>query len=263
MKICLLALLVVGFAAAVPAIQTNNNVDEPIVHIENHDVIDDITNGKIKSNIDNSLWCPICEYLVREGEDFITKNSTEEEATNFLKNACHHLPKEKQDSCEQFIENNYDNLFQHIIAKESAPVVCSQLHVCKDIENAEIDECTFCKYAAHRVENFMHSNRTLLDIIEYGENFCQNIGHPYDTHCVNIMPIYYSEIVGKLIDRNNFADACSTMHFCDMDHTAMEHLDMDDHHDEHNDEHHDDRNDEEEEDDEHHTISDILKKVYQ
>lgn len=269
LRLTFIAIFALGFAAAVPAIQTEI-VTGPVKATEA-----DI--HKISKDINNSIWCPICEYLVREGEDYLTKNSTEDEATHFLKNACHHLPKSKQEQCEDFVSDNYDKLFHHIIDKEAPPVVCSQLHICKEMEHNDVDECTFCKYAAHRIEKFLHNNNTLLNIIEYGENFCNNVSHMYDSHCMNVIPIYYSEIVAKLVDRTSFIDVCEATHFCDNSHTASEHIEMDNENEEpthdddhHDDDHHDDdHHDDDHNDDKHHDnepeedyLNDILHRFH-
>jgi len=238
LKLIFFTAIVIGCASALPTIHHNEIPDEI-----NDNIIYDITNGEqmthMKNSIDNSLWCPICEFLVREGEDYLTKNSTEDEATNFLKNACHHLPKQKQEQCEDFVTNNYDKLITHIIDKESAPVVCSQLHFCNNMDVSIIDECSFCKYAAHRVEIFLNESRNMKDIKQFGEKFCDKIGHPYDDHCANIMPIYYSEIIGKLIEGSSFIETCDTMHFCHDGHSPEDHLLMDEQNEHHDDnEHH-------------------------
>jgi len=202
MRLIICLTLICGLVAAVPSM--------PIMIPEDSTVIEH-TND---SEINNTLWCPICEFLVREGEDFITKNTSVEHASAFLSNACHHLPKEKQDECETFVKDNYNKLVELIISKESPPIVCSQLHVCNETEYTEHDECNFCKFIAHRIEVFLHKNNTLTNIIEYGEKLCGTLAKKHQEHCNNIIVIYYHEIVGKLVDRHNFVDTCESMHFC-------------------------------------------------
>jgi len=247
----LFSVFILGIASAIPAIQTNDVNEEHFPTVHNDDqIISDITDGELDKHIENELWCPICEFLVREGEDFLSKNSTETEATNFLNKACHHLPKQKQDQCEEFVKDNYIKLFKYIIDKESAPVVCSQLHFCENDIN-EIDECAFCRFTAHKIENFMHGNRTLMDIINFGENFCEKHNTGNERYCEIMVPVYYSEIIQKLVDRHNFVDTCENMHFCSAEtHSGLEHLAMDDNEEHHDDEEH--HNDTEHQDDEEH-----------
>jgi hypothetical protein len=257
MKTLFIFAIFCGIVAAVPAMVPSDDAVSDI-HAQ---ITKDMQ--EMHPHIENSLWCPICEYLVREGEDYITKNTTEEHATKFLENACHHLPKEKQDGCEKFVKDNYHNLIEHITSEESAPVACSQLHFCSQIEKQEENECNFCKYAAHRIEVFLHQNNTLQNIIEFGNNFCENIAEPHKTVCANIVPVYYHDIVGKLVDHYNFVDICETMHFCTGHTEDLEMPNVDTYNDDHHvDEHHDDEHHDEEHigvDDEDHES--LLKKI--
>jgi len=167
----------------------------------------------VKTDVNNSVYCPICEYLINQGEAFITKKTTKRQAFDFLDHLCDSLPSSKHEICNNFVDENYQNIIEFIMDKESAQVVCSQLHYCNHIEN-EISECDFCKYAVHNIESFLHYNNTLNDIIEYGAMFCNGIKKRYIQQCNYVIPVYYSMIVGKLVDHHNFVNTCESLHLC-------------------------------------------------
>lgn len=161
----------------------------------------------------STIYCAICEFLINHGEEYITKNTTEQDAINFLEHVCSRLPKSYQDECDEFVQDNYSKLIEFIIEKESAQTVCTQLHFCDEVDH-KISECDFCKYASHRIENFLSNNNTLTDIIEFGTMFCKNYPTKYKGLCNNVVPYYYSQIVGKLIEQNNFVDVCNSLALC-------------------------------------------------
>jgi len=169
----------------------------------------------IKADVNNSIYCPICEFLVDQGENFISKNTSEEDAVHFLDNLCDRLPKSKQEMCDGFVNANFHKLIEFIIDKENSHKVCTQLHFCEEFSaNNEVSECDFCRYSVYKIENFLHHNNTLNDIIEFGEMFCQDVKLKYVKPCNYIIPFYYSQIVSKLIEQNNFANTCQSLHLC-------------------------------------------------
>jgi len=169
------------------------------------------SNGIEKYN--NTFYCAICEFLVNQGEEFITSNTTEEDAVGFLDTVCHRMPKRKQLDCNIFIKENYTKLIKFIVGKESAVSVCSKMKFCES-HKLEINECSFCKYATHRIDRFLSHNNTLTDIIEYGEMFCNNLHDRYVYQCTYVISMYYSQIVAKLVDHHSFVDVCDALNLC-------------------------------------------------
>ena len=169
----------------------------------------------IQKDVNHTIYCPICEFIVNQGEAYISKNTSEQEAIKFLDHLCEELPTSKQNKCEEFVSHNFEQLYEFIIDKESAQLVCSQLHICDAIDvQKSVSECDFCRYAVHKVETFLHFNNTLNDIIEYGEMFCRGVRPRYKKQCDYVIPFYYSQIVAKLVDHHNFVNACESLHLC-------------------------------------------------
>ena len=167
----------------------------------------------ILEKYNNTYYCAICEYLIHEGEEFVTKNTTEEDAVHYLEHLCLRLPKSKHNNCDDFIRKNYKLLIHLIVDRESANSICKQLHFCENYEHS-VSECDFCKFASHRIERFMSNNNTLNEIIDYGNMFCNSYPIKYKIVCENTIPYYYSQIIGKLIDQYDLFEVCNGLSIC-------------------------------------------------
>lgn len=160
-----------------------------------------------------TFYCSICEFLINHGEEYITKSTSEIDAINFLEHICTLLPKSMLEECDEFIRDNYLKLKEFIIEKESAHSVCTQLYFCKEYEH-NVNDCDFCKYATLRIERFLSNNVTLSEIIGYGNIFCNNYPQKYVQVCNNFIPFYYSQVIGKLVDQQNFVEVCNNLAIC-------------------------------------------------
>lgn len=167
----------------------------------------------INTKFESSIYCPICEFLINQGEEFINKYTHEEEANAYLDLACHHLPKKQQNKCENFLSENYNKIIEFINNKETAQKACNEIHACESFNN-EIDECYFCKYATHQIEYFLKMNNTLSDIIMFGDSFCNSVKLKFAKQCEYVIPIYYPQIVGKIIENHNFISVCESLKLC-------------------------------------------------
>jgi len=166
-----------------------------------------------ENKYNDTFYCAMCEFLINHGEEYITKNTTHDDATHFLDHLCERLPKSKHAICDLFIQENYNHLINFIIEKESPHSVCKQLHFCSTYDQA-ISQCDFCKYATHRIERFLSYNNTVTDIVDFGNMFCDTYRANYRNVCESIVPVYYSTIIGKIIDQYNFVEVCSNIGIC-------------------------------------------------
>lgn len=161
----------------------------------------------------DTFYCAVCEFLISQGDEFITKNTNENDAIHFMENLCDRLPRSKQLECDEFVKDNYHELIQLINEKETPHKVCEKLHFCESYEH-QISECDFCKYATHRIERFMSFNNSLTDIIDFGHTFCNNYRAKYISVCNNVIPYYFPQIISKLIDQNSFSEVCYSLSLC-------------------------------------------------
>jgi hypothetical protein len=157
--------------------------------------------------------CGICNYIVAHSEEYIFNSTIEKDAMAKFKKVCETLPRKRQSQCMNMIQENSKRLIRMISKKEDSSIICSDMHICAIPQN-NITDCTFCKYASVRIDGFLSKNHTLFDLINFAENFCEDVSENYYETCSRLMDIHYLELIAKLMDRNNPIDACEAIKLC-------------------------------------------------
>ena len=157
--------------------------------------------------------CGICNYIVAHSEEHITNETHENIAVQTMENICMNLPRKRQNQCINMIHDNYKRFIRMIAKKEDPNIICSEMHICANTQK-NITDCAFCKHASVRIEGFLNKNHTLFDLINFAENFCEDISENYYHICVRLMDVHYLDLIIKLIDRNNAIDAGEAVNLC-------------------------------------------------
>ena len=157
--------------------------------------------------------CGICNFIVLHSEDNISNSTNEKTAIYTMKKVCESLPRKRQNQCLNMINNHSKRMIRMISKKEDSNIICSDMHICS-FQEKNITDCTFCKYASVRIDGFLNKNHTLFDLINFAENFCEDISENYYETCSRLMDIHYLELIAKLMDRNNPIDACEAVKLC-------------------------------------------------
>jgi hypothetical protein len=171
-----------------------------------------IINNQKKIEIPNDD-CGICNYIVAYSEEHISNSTTEKDAKFTMKKICETLPRKRQSQCMAMIKDNSKPLIRMISKKEDSSIICSDMHICSSPQN-NVTDCTFCKYASVRIDGFLNKNHTLFDLINFAENFCEDVSENYYETCSRLMDVHYLELIAKLMDRNNAIDACEAVKLC-------------------------------------------------
>lgn len=155
----------------------------------------------------------ICNSIVLQSGQHITNNTLKKTAVSIMENTCMNMPKKMKKNCIRIISKNFERIIRMILKKEDASIICSEMHVCS-IQQENVTDCKFCKYASVRIEGYLKKNHTLTDIISFAEHFCEDISDNYYNTCTYLMDIHYIEIVLKLLDKHNAISACEEIDIC-------------------------------------------------
>lgn len=74
--------------------------------------------------------CPICVMVVKQAENYLKNDKTEEKAKAALKNACSHFSKKLQVECQDFVDSYYDELLKKLISELEPKKICTELNFC-------------------------------------------------------------------------------------------------------------------------------------
>jgi saposin len=191
-----LLFVIIGTTAGIPIHFSSNS--RPII------------NSQKKIEIPNDE-CGICNYIVAH-----SNLTTEKNAIHTMKNVCETLPRKIHAKCMNMIQEHSKQIIRMILKKEDSNIICSEMHICSIPQKTQknITDCTFCKYASIRIDGFLNKNHTLYDLINFAENFCEDVSENYYESCSSLMNIYYFEIIEQLMDRTNPIDACEAVKLC-------------------------------------------------
>jgi saposin len=79
----------------------------------------------------NSIECLVCRLVVNAAEEELSNASTVQEVESFLNStACIVLPRLFRPECAVLVDTYLPNLVAHIIARDNATVVCTDVHAC-------------------------------------------------------------------------------------------------------------------------------------
>jgi hypothetical protein len=171
-------------------------------------------NSQKKIEIPNDK-CGICNYVVEHSQEYISNETTEKSAIYTMKKVCETLPRKRSAICMNMIQDNSKIMIRMISKKEHSSIICSDMHICNEPQkNQNITDCSFCKYASVRIDGFLNRNHTLYDLINFAENFCEDVSENYYESCYRLMNIHYFEIIERLMDRTNPIDACEAVKLC-------------------------------------------------
>jgi len=194
----IIILMFIGVAHGIPLFFTS--ISRPII------------SSQKKIEIPNDE-CGICNFIVLHSENHISNSTNEKDARYTMKKVCESLPRKRHSQCLNMINDHSKRLISMISKKEDSSIICSDMHIC-NFEEKNITDCTFCKYASIRIDGFLNKNHTLFDLINFAENFCEDISENYYETCSRLMDIHYLELIAKLMDRNNPIDACEAVKLC-------------------------------------------------
>jgi saposin len=79
---------------------------------------------------DNSISCAFCKRLIKEAEDYLRRNHTEQELENYLISWCQSAPQQYRDECVSLIRQYLPYIIDALVMEADPSTICSGLHLC-------------------------------------------------------------------------------------------------------------------------------------
>eukprot|EP01129_Flabellula_baltica_P004768 TRINITY_DN1688_c0_g1_i1.p1 TRINITY_DN1688_c0_g1~~TRINITY_DN1688_c0_g1_i1.p1 ORF type:complete len:210 (-),score=48.66 TRINITY_DN1688_c0_g1_i1:34-642(-) len=171
-----------------------------------------ISAAPVKSQLENKPYCVICEFVIRELENYIVDNATEAQIISAVENVCDVLPGSIAPTCHQLIREEGQSIIELLIATETPEVICTKLTLCdptkeyliraalemqKRISSGPL--CQVCELAVQLVENELARNSTIVVIEHEIENtlcnFISYLKKPCDSFVEEYTPIIINYII--------------------------------------------------------------------
>lgn len=193
----------------------------PVLMEQQHSVKKDGTSTK----------CILCEFIMREMENEISKKSTQEEIKNALEKVCSVLPSSISSECSDFVEE-YAPAVLEILANELDPkMVCTSLSLCQEYKNSipvvegkekEVktvktvknnELCVLCEFVMKELDTILGENATEGKIEEALDKVCNILPSTVSHNCTDFVA-QYTPILLQLLQSLSPDEICKVIGLC-------------------------------------------------
>lgn len=173
----------------------------------------------------SSVYCEVCEYLVKEVVKLIDNNKTEEEIIHAFDTICSKLPVSMSDQCKEVVDT-YGRSILSILMQEASPeLVCTMLHLCTSqplpaltVQVTQQKEdggfCEVCKKLVGYLDHNLEKNSTKQEILAALEKGCSFLPDPYQKECDQFVSQYEPVLIEVLVEVMEPTFVCSKIGAC-------------------------------------------------
>lgn len=171
----------------------------------------------VEEKVDASAECAICEFLVKEIEAELAKNSTEAAIMKKLDAVCSHLGAIKAE-CTAVVNQYGPQIIALLEQKEDPQTVCTQVKACKTAARkvapvAATAECAICEFLIKEVEARLASNKTETEIEADLDKVCGHLG-AIKAECTAVVNQYLPQMIQALENKEDPQTVCTQVKAC-------------------------------------------------
>ncbi|XP_062852016.1 prosaposin [Trichomycterus rosablanca] len=172
-----------------------------------------------------SPQCAICEFVMKELEDMIQGQTTEQEVVQAMEKVCNILPSTLTTQCKDLIETYGQAIIELLVQEADPQTICTLLGLCKGakrafipvMEKAQFEAggfCDVCKMAVRYVDGILEKNATEAEIEEAVKKVCNFLPDEYKTQCDQLIDQYEPLIVQLLLQALDPDFVCTKLGAC-------------------------------------------------
>ncbi|KAJ8022464.1 Prosaposin [Holothuria leucospilota] len=172
--------------------------------------------------------CAICEFVARELEKMLQKDSTEDAIRKALDSVCEFLPSTVTKDCEMFVAYYTEEIIFILVSQFPPDKICSSIQLCgaADVkllneetaveanEPKSSPECVICEFVARELEGMLQMNSTEAEIEKALESVCSRLPATVAKDCTMFVDYYTQEIVFILVSQFPPDKLCTTLRLC-------------------------------------------------
>jgi len=157
-----------------------------------------------------SPQCAICEFVMKQLEDTLSDQTTEEEVIHAVEKVCKLLPSSLTAQCQDLIEAYGQAIIELLVQQADPKTVCTVMGLCKEASRAYIpvmDQarfkvggfCDVCKMAVRYVDGILEQNATEAQIEDAVRKVCNFMPESVRTECDQLVEQYEPVLVQLLL----------------------------------------------------------------
>ncbi|XP_033735975.1 prosaposin-like [Pecten maximus] len=196
----------------------------------------------ISKTITTSSGCAVCEFLVKEVEDYLKQSATKEEIKNALYGLCNELASIK-DECNTFLNVYFDIVYEMLLNETSPGNVCTTIKLCSakktpppktsprlhvvpllketlptKVFNLGVptssEECVVCEMVLNYVNEALKDPATEKDVRIVLDKACGQIPQNFQQQCKTFVDTYSDQIVQWAVEQDDPYVVCPFIHLC-------------------------------------------------
>ncbi|XP_077352528.1 prosaposin [Festucalex cinctus] len=159
----------------------------------------------------DSPTCAICEFVMKELEDMLEDQATEEEVIQAVEKVCVYLPSSLSIQCKDLIETYGQAIIELLVQQADPKTVCTMLALCNDATHAYVPAldktafknggyCKVCKMAVSYIDGILEKNATEQQIEEAVRKVCRFLPDSFQTECDQLVEQYEPMLVQMLLE---------------------------------------------------------------
>ncbi|XP_019601408.2 prosaposin [Rhinolophus sinicus] len=173
----------------------------------------------------SSVYCEVCEYVVKEVVKLIDTNKTEEEIIHAFDTICSKLPMSMSDQCKEVVDTYGRSILSILLQEASPELVCTMLHLCTSqplpaltvqVTRQKEDGgfCEVCKKLVGYLDHNLEKNSTKQEILDALEKGCSFLPDPYQKECDQFVSQYEPVLIEVLVEVMEPTFVCSKIGAC-------------------------------------------------
>jgi saposin len=195
-------------------------------NIETNVIPDNTINGKILDDYENGIEnanpeCILCEFVMKEIEDQLKNNATDDDIKRIVKDICHVMPGSIKKECNDFVDQYADTVIQLLIAALEPADICTYIKLCNggkqldkmELVRVKILECPICQLIVEVMEKLLSNPKVDHSIEHIIEKTCKGLPQKYRSKCIEVVE-EDGEMIINMIEHGLGNQVCSKLGFC-------------------------------------------------
>jgi len=162
--------------------------------------------------------CVLCEFIMKQIQDELKDNSTEEEIKKTVHHICNVMPGSIRTECNGFVNQYADMVIQLLIAATVPSEICRMMHMCPNahIEQMKVEvlDCAICEAVVYGMEKILDNPRVDHSIEHVLEKACRALPAKDQAKCQEVIEKYGKTIYDLVIHLADKGLVCREIGMC-------------------------------------------------
>ncbi|XP_060569459.1 uncharacterized protein LOC132727883 isoform X3 [Ruditapes philippinarum] len=183
------------------------------------------TEGTIKA----SVTCVICEFALKEIDDYLKGNRSVAAITTALEEVCSLMPDTITTECKEFVDKYSKVIISLLVQNIDPTTICTRIGLCTGKSVSSLENiiplktkgtikasvtCVICEFALKEIDDYLKGNRSVAAITTALEEVCSLMPDTITTECKEFVEKYSKVIISLLVQNIDPTTICTRIGLC-------------------------------------------------